>query len=302
MKKAAIEIGSNSIRYMFGITNKDSVDIITEKRVVTRLRDSVETTQMIAKHNLDQSLKCINKFLKDAEEEGILSTRVIATDVLRKAANKDTVIAFLEKELDRKVHVLSPEQEAHFAFLGATQSTTADKNFLVCDIGGGSTEIVCSELGHITYAKSLNLGAIALTEKHFTEAPPTQADIDSLTNNIKAEIMHLQKPKKPFTLITVGGTATTLSCLLLQKKYISKEINRFSISINPLCELIKKLEKSNTRQIETLPGMEREKADIILAGTNILKNIMLYFNAETAYPKTTGVLYGCLLSDQSLYI
>lgn len=300
MKKAVIEIGSNSIRYLFGEKINNTVDIITEKRIITRLRDSVAKTGKITEKNLLNTSKCLKKFITDAHKRKADKIQIIATDVLRKAANRDDVTDFLKNETGYDIKILSQEEEAHLAFFGATNQARTDKNFLVVDIGGGSTETVYSVSGNIAYAKSLELGAIRLSEDFFTQIPPAPEEIQKLNTHITTKIHSLKKPADKFTLIVVGGTATTISCVLMQKEYCTRAINDFAIEKNNLLTLTEKIKKMNNKEIESLPGMEKKKSDIILAGISILNNIMLHFDITTAYPKTTGVLYGCLLQKETL--
>lgn len=302
MRKAVIEIGSNSVRYLFGEKINNIVDIINEKRLVTRLRDSVEKTGYIEKKKLSETLGCVNKFISDAKKNQADNISIIATDVLRKAKNKDQAINYLNANTGYEIKILSPAEEARLAFLGATQSTNEEKNFLVFDIGGGSTEIVYGNKDKIKKSISLPLGAIRTTEEFLHNNPPKQEEIDNLINNINRHLKDIGLSVLQETAIGIGGAATAAACLLLKKDFIKREVHDFIIKEDDLVYLTDKLKSMPITELKSLPGMEKEKADIIFGGLYILKTLMNHFTVRNICVKTTGVLYGYLLTDyRTLY-
>lgn len=297
MLKAIIEIGSNSVRYLLGKDNGTSLEILSEKRIATRLRDSVGHTGLIQDKNLNESITVVQTLLTEAKKHNPATISIIATDVLRRANNKQEVKKIFEENIGREIDILSPNQEARLAFLGATINMSDTSDFLVIDIGGGSTEIIHGTKTNIYASSSLGIGAISLSESFLAAQPAGENDLQLLNSYIQKQISKLLKPENDFTMIGIGGAVTTAACALMQKNYNAKTVNDFIITKSKLTALIAAVSKMNTSEIATLPGIEEKKADIILAGLYVIENLMTHFNTEKLYTKTTGVIHGCLTND-----
>ena len=94
----------------------------------------------------------------------------VATSAVREAENRSTFIERARDEAGIDVEVISGFEEARLIHLGVLQAVPVyDRQVLVCDIGGGSTELVVGRKGDILTARSLKLGAIRLTRRYFAK-------------------------------------------------------------------------------------------------------------------------------------
>ena len=118
----------------------------------------------------------------------------------------------MKERLGIAPEVISGEEEAALSFAGATKEMPdALAPFLVVDIGGGSTEFV---IGHrnVEKAKSINIGCVRMSERHFKNNPASQNEIESARKDIQAAIAEaasIVDIKSAKSLIAVAGTATT---------------------------------------------------------------------------------------------
>ena len=95
--------------------------------------------------------------------------------------------------------VIPGTEEADLSFLGATSVVNRDDlpaPYLVVDLGGGSTELVIGGDGvsapttQVQGAFSMNIGSVRMTERHLTNDPPTQTQIDEAVVDVDDRLGH----------------------------------------------------------------------------------------------------------------
>src|SRR6185436_16357870 len=92
----------------------------------------------------------------------------VATSAVREAENRDVLIDRAWDEARVHVHVISGTEEARLIHLGVLQAVPIfDRRVLLCDIGGGSTELLVGLRGEVLASRSLKLGAVRLTSRFF---------------------------------------------------------------------------------------------------------------------------------------
>ena len=81
-------------------------------------------------------------------------------------------------------------------------------------------------------------------------------------------------PTKPYKLIGIGGTATSLSTIKQElKTYCSEMVHESTISKDELEHIIDSLANKTIKERQNMVGLEAKRADIILAGAFLLLNI-----------------------------
>src|SRR5690606_16123772 len=122
--------------------------------------------------------------------------------------------------------VVSGAEEAELSFTGATGDVVAAGHpgpYLVCDIGGGSTEVVRGEAtptgSHGLQARSADVGCVRMTERHLASDPPTEPEIADATADIEAAIDTIVAEvdlSGAGTLVGLAGSITTATAHALR--------------------------------------------------------------------------------------
>src|ERR671939_355093 len=107
-----------------------------------------------------------------------------------------------------EMRIIGGEQEAVLTFRGASAGEEAP-SLQVCDVGGGSTEVIRAEAGRIILQTSLPIGSARLC-RLFTSDPPTAGEVARAHEEAERVLVALL-PWKPGRLLITGGTATTLA-------------------------------------------------------------------------------------------
>ena len=175
---------------------------------------------------------------------------------------------------------------------------------IVLDIGGGSTELVCINNNTILKTESIPLGVITLTERYLGHDPPTPNDISELRHAIgKTILLHgllegMWKNHK--LLLGTAGTITTLAALDLgMNEYNGDRINGHLLTKHTVEQLFEVLLKKNSSERGALPGLEPDRATVILAGTALVLEIMKALRMETIQVSDAGLLEGVLIQKIS---
>lgn len=148
---AAIDIGSNSIGLVVAqVLPGGGYHILNQERENTRLASVLASTGRLDITAMNQTLAALRNFLTIAQGFGAPEMRAIATSAIREAVNGQAFCERIQAELQLKVEVITPREEARLAFLSVTRAfAVANREVAIADIGGGSTEIVLASSGFV---------------------------------------------------------------------------------------------------------------------------------------------------------
>ena len=298
---AAIDIGSNSIRIVVAEAQTGGrYRILDEERETTRLGRALASTGQLDRQSIDASLAALRRFKAIAAGLGVESLRAIATCAVREATNGGEFCRQVEQVLELPVEVVSSQKEAHLAFHSVRRRfDLAGRNTLLVDIGGGSTEIVLAGGELIESIYATRLGAVRLSEKFGGGQSLAGDDFDRLQRWINRELKKgTDKPAAPIhLLIGSGGTFTSLASMVMAAKGQSRlPVAGCQVSRAELRHLVDRLRKMSLKQRREVPGLNPDRADIIVPGLAIIDRIMWRFKVNLLQVHSFGVRDGLLLS------
>ena len=297
MKAAAVDIGTNSCRLLIGEKKLDkSFNILVRKLEITRLGEGVDQNRKLKKAAVDRVFKALKKYKAIIENYQVEKTRVVGTSALRDVDNSDLLSSKLN-QLGFKLEIISGKKEAELNYLGAASSL--DSDFLLIDIGGGSTEFIWTEAGEIKF-KSLDLGCVRMTEKFISnpEEKIKSAEADAIKSYVKRLLAANFNFNKNLKVKGVGGTITTLAAVKLgMEDYDSDRIEDLQIKKSELEEICNNLSSLDLEKRREVKGLQPKRADIIIAGLIILKNILEYIDSRSLDVSDKDLLYGLLKEE-----
>jgi len=300
MRVAAIDCGTNSIRLLIADIDGTNFREIVREMEIVRLGQGVDKTGQFHPDAITRTLAAVDSFARTIAAKGVEKIRFCATSATRDATNRDLFINGVKERLGIEPEVIPGEVEASLSFQGATKDfNKVEGPFLVIDIGGGSTEFVFGT-DKVEFAKSMNIGCVRMSERHFTggEAEPGQiaaatADIDEAIAQA-AKIVPIKDAK---TLIAVAGTATTVAAAALDLP----EYDRYSIHLSRISaektHAISKQFLAMSRDARAALGyMHPGRVDVIGAGALVLSRIMYATGASEFVASESDILDGMVWS------
>jgi exopolyphosphatase/guanosine-5'-triphosphate,3'-diphosphate pyrophosphatase len=296
MRVAAIDCGTNSIRLLIADIDGGSFREIHREMEIVRLGQGVDKTGQFHPDAIIRTLAAVDKFAIEIAKRGVEKIRFCATSATRDATNRDLFIDGVKARLGIAPEVIPGEVEAALSFQGATRDFPAtDGPFLVIDIGGGSTEFVFGTTD-VEFAKSMNIGCVRMSERHFTggDADPGQiaAAIEDIDEAIvqAAKVVPITQSK---TLVAVAGTATTVAAAALElDNYDRYAIHLSRISAEKVHAASKSFLSMKREDREALGFMHPGRVDVIGAGSLVLSRIMLATGAAEFVASESDILDG----------
>lgn len=296
MRVAAIDCGTNSIRLLIADIDGNNFREILRDMEIVRLGQGVDQTGAFHPDAIARTLAAVDKFAPEIARRGVEKIRFCATSATRDASNRALFIDGVKERLGIEPEVIAGEVEAALSFTGATKDF--DKShapFLVIDIGGGSTEFVFGSEG-VENARSMNIGCVRMTERHFAHAENRSDAINAAIADIDAAIAEAAKDvpiTSAKTLIAVAGTATTVAAGALElPEYDRYSIHLARISAARTHEISLFFLNSSRDELMAKGYMHPGRVDVIGAGSLVLDRIMKATGATEFVASESDILDG----------
>lgn len=297
MKAAVIDIGTNSCRLLIAEkASAQSLKVLERRLEITRLGEGVDEKKELKREAVERVIAAIKKYKKIIDQYQLSQIRIVGTSALRDVKKPELLAEEIE-ELGLKLEIISGEKEAELNYLGAASDLKDD--FLLIDIGGGSTEFVWPEAGELNF-KSLDIGCVRMTERYIPnpEAEIKFEQLDKMKDNIYQYLKNELSLNKDYKIKGVGGTITTLAAIKLKMEvYDSKKIENLKVEKNELSKIINNLASLPLKKRKKIKGLQPKRADIITAGLVILKIILDYVDSDELYVSDHDLLYGLLKNE-----
>ena len=280
---AAVDIGTNSVHGVVArMTPGDAgprFEILEREKEMVRLGSSAGDMRELTEHAIDRAVAALDRFRQVAEVHDAPITAV-ATSAVREADNRDDLIDRAWDEARVHVTVISGVEEARLIHLGVLQAVPVyDSRLLLCDIGGGSTELLVGRRGEVLASRSLKLGAIRLTRRFF-DGNLTPGAVDACRRHVRSTIAPFAREVRRLDVeVAVGssGTIATLAQMAALRATGSRprSVSNLALTREQLDDLVAELTAApSTEARAELPGLDAGRADIILAGAIILEQVV----------------------------
>ena len=300
MRVAAIDCGTNSIRLLIADIDGSNFREVVRDMEIVRLGQGVDQTGQFHPDAIARTLAAVDKFAAEIVKRGVEKIRLCATSATRDATNRDLFVDGVRDRLGIEPEVISGDEEAALSFAGAIKDLNpTDGPFLVVDIGGGSTEFVFGTTT-VEAAKSVNIGCVRMSERHFANDPATPAQIELARADIEAaiaqaaEVVSMTKAK---TLVAVAGTATTVAAAALNlAEYDRYAIHLSRISAQQTHDASTMFLTSDREHRLALGYMHPGRVDVIAAGSLVLSEIMKATGATQFVASESDILDGMAYS------
>jgi exopolyphosphatase/guanosine-5'-triphosphate,3'-diphosphate pyrophosphatase len=277
---AAIDCGTNSLRLLVADVDTGTgtlVDLHRQMEIV-RLGEGVDRTGRLGDDALARTFAVCDRYAAVLRDLGAERIRFVATSASRDAENRDDFVAGVLERIGVEPEVVSGDEEARLSFTGATRGLTgAEAPYLVVDIGGGSTEFVLGTTEPVA-ARSVDVGCVRLTERHFTSDPPSRDQIDALVADADAAIS-LAAQTVPLgearTLVGLAGSVTTLTAVALgQTEYDASAIHGVRVSAAIVAEWSDRLLAMTHEERSRFAVIHPGRVDVLNAGVLVLRRIL----------------------------
>jgi exopolyphosphatase/guanosine-5'-triphosphate,3'-diphosphate pyrophosphatase len=296
---AAVDQGTNSTRLLVAEPDEaGGFEDLARDMVITRLGQGVDETGRLSPEALQRTLVVLARYVRRARALHVGRIRVAATAAVRDAANATDFERPVHELVGSPLEIVSGEEEARLSFIGATRGLDAPPPFLVLDIGGGSTEFVLGS-ERPSAAISMQMGSVRLTERFVRSDPPESTELDRMRAAIGELLDDVERAipaHEERTFVAVAGTSTTVQAVALGLNFYDPErIHRTRLARTDAARVSLRLAAMTTAERAALPVMAPGRADVIVAGSVILVEVMERFGSDEAVVSETDILDGLVL-------
>jgi exopolyphosphatase / guanosine-5'-triphosphate,3'-diphosphate pyrophosphatase len=279
---AAVDCGTNSLRLLIAEPTKSGgLEDLERRTEIVRLGQGVDATGEFHPDALARTFTVVEQYAELIEQAGVPVDRIhfVATSASRDVSNRDAFFDGVRQRLGVTPDVITGDREAQLSFTGALSRVQPEgEPVLVMDIGGGSTEfIIGSAVGEMSFAISLDIGSVRITERFLKSSPPAADDLAAAAAHVDGL---LESSNVDFasvgTWIGVAGTATTLAGVYLElPEYDRERVHGSVIPSKGLAALLDRLSTMTVEEIRNLPSMHPGRADVITGGNLIASRVAL---------------------------
>jgi len=273
-----IDIGSNTVRLsVYRLSENGAYRVVDQGRWAARLSQRMTAEGALPDDAVEELAEVLRRYLLICDKHGASNVRAVATAAVRQAANRDAVIAKLREATGLSVEILSGEDEARIGSKAMLNSMHFADGYVV-DIGGGSTEITLVRGRKVVSAVSFPIGCVNVSAKFGLGsgpvAPSTLADIQSEVRRLLRKMKWISE-HADLPLIGLGGTVRALAKLHQQESaYPYHRLHGYELQLAGISSTLELLASISVNQRRKLPGLSKDRGDVIVPGLAILIAVM----------------------------
>ncbi|WP_373842485.1 exopolyphosphatase [Limosilactobacillus sp.] len=270
---AIVDLGSNSARMAITEIAPDGrFREIKRVKENTRLSAGMGRENILQKRSMDRTIAALERFKKIYEGMPNTQVRAITTAAVRQAHNRQVFLNRVQEEVGLKLQVLSGKKEAYYDYLGVIRTMKLN-HCLILDVGGASCELVLVQQRRARDLISIPVGAVTLSEQFRLNGYVRSADL------FRAQVaMNERLTKIPWLryatrvpIVLLGGANRTLARMTWAYHHRHRHqrqhsIHGYHISARVVFATYRELLNRNLAQRKRMPGLEADRADIIIGG------------------------------------
>jgi exopolyphosphatase / guanosine-5'-triphosphate,3'-diphosphate pyrophosphatase len=264
------------------------------------LGEGVDQTKRLSPVAMDRVIHCLQEWRNVIDDYQVEASSVVATSAVRDAANRDDFLERVKREAGFEVEIITGDEEARRTLLGIRSGLPAGvTDILALDIGGGSTEFILDRPGEKPVVRSIDIGVVRLCERVLHHDPPTNEEVQQAREWVRRETKTAVAEMAGFETATFVGTAGTVTSLsaMAQKlpTYKPVRIHNYRLKLETIRELEQTLRSRTKTERVGLPGLEKNREEVIAAGAIIIRTILETLGQQSVLVSDRGLREGLLI-------
>jgi exopolyphosphatase/guanosine-5'-triphosphate,3'-diphosphate pyrophosphatase len=283
LKLAAIDIGSNAIRFQVSTALDNSPVLLFKKleyiRFPLRLGHDVFSTGRISTKSVEKFKKLMRAFKLLVELYEVTDYMFCATSAMRESENGTELTNEILEELGITIHIIDGNREAEL-INRAISSFLTEKTYLHIDVGGGSTELNLYTAGKKIKTRSFKIGSVRVLEGN--DSPVIWEDMERWVK---------ENVKKSFGKVTAVGTGGNISKIF----ELAKQRPGKTLSLKKVKEIRDMIDSYSLEERIYRLQMNPDRADVIIPAAGIYTKVMEWAHATSILVPEVGLKDGIML-------
>lgn len=269
---AAIDLGSNSFHMVLARADHGEVRILERLGEKVLLGAGLDKHGNLSEEAMQRGLDALRRFGQLINGLPPGAVRIVGTNALRTARNRDVFIDRVKQIVGHRVGVISGREEARLIYLGVAHTLADDEGKrLVVDIGGGSTEFIIGERFESLLRESLNIGCVSFGRRYFPDGQISAARYTNAYTAARLELMPIEQSiHRQHWQNAVGASGTIRA---IGQCISSQGLSDGTVTRDGLRWLKERvLQATDVEQLD-IPGLKPERRTILPSGLAILEAV-----------------------------
>lgn len=291
---AAIDLGSNSFHMMVAELEGNSIRKVDSLRMPTRLGAGLDDKKRLKPETVKMALDALSQYAERLRDVPRKNIRMVGTNTLRRAKDRDAFMIEARRILGLPIEIISGREEARLIYSAVSHTfPDANRQRLVMDIGGGSTELVIGKGFEAKLMESVNMGCVSYTGS-FLSGDEGITALTMKRATVEAEL-ELQPLKVAYTecgwdeVIGCSGTIKAAARMLAELS-----ITDGAITYDGLKRLIKEIIKAGTVAELKLESISESRMQVVAGGLAVLRAIMKTLDIEVMQASQVALREGLI--------
>ncbi|PAK83577.1 exopolyphosphatase [Lentilactobacillus parakefiri] len=295
---AVIDLGSNSVRMTISrISDDGTYETVAEEKEYVRLSENMGAEKILQPEAIERTIAALKGFKVIYSKLDNLTIKAVATAAVRQATNQKQFLKRVKNDIGINLTVISGAKEAYYDYVGVNETLPAT-NAVIIDTGGASAEIILVQNGKVSNLISIPIGSVTLSSKF------DLADVISAKEVFKAMIFVNEIFQNVWWLrnglnlpiIGLGGSNRTLAKINRRFNNLldTNDIHGYQLRDSLINETFERIIDMNLEERKKVPGINKERADIIVGGLIPVILLMNYLDSDRIMFSTSGLREGIL--------
>lgn len=276
MKVAILDLGTNIFNLLLSEISGKTYKILKVVKIPSFIGAGGFSTGKLSEEAMSKSIDVLGKIREIIDKEGDVDfIKVFATSAFRDTVNGSEFANSIRDNFGFEVEIISGDREAELIYKGIRESFLGwDENVLMCDIGGGSNELIIADQEKILWKRSFNLGILRLKEKFKPGDPMKEDEIKMIKTYLEQELEPLFEACKRYLPKLMTGSSGSFDTL---RELLYTEDNTLPVRELDLIDLgvlHQKLLVSNRDERLRMPGMSPVRVDYMVLGSIFIQLVI----------------------------
>ena len=275
--------------------------MLIQLKQTVRLGEGEFDDQVLQPEAIDRAVSVSQQFASMIRSYGADDIIAVATAATREAKNQREFVQRLQDAAQLDGRVVSGQEEARLIYLGVSSGFhLKNRQAFFIDIGGGSTEVILGTQHQYRYLNSLRLGAIRLSGQ-FPAGPHgvvSPGKYNRILHYVQRHAVHTLREMRAHDIDLAIGSSGTIENLadIAARRFAKHRLQRDGVLTAPhLREVVKLLGAMPLKERRRVPGLNPERADIVMAGAAILEGFMQALEISAIRISDRGLREGLLM-------
>ena len=290
---AVVDVGSNTIRLVeYEVVGEAGLRVVRAYKEVPRLGESLVDGEGLSPRAIDEGARAVRKLLQRLPPNDRRTVVAVATSAVRDAPNGEAFVRRVHRLTGVTPRIITGEEEGRYAYLGVSGAWRLASDIVV-DLGGGSMQVAYTSKGQLVRAVSLPLGTVRLTGQFLEHDPPRDREVESLEEHVRDALARLPDRPRRGRVFVVGGTARALARTSMELTDSPlRTVHGHPLGPKEIKGLASVLRSMPAKRRREVPGIDRNRADVIVAGLLTMREVAERFGPASLTVSAHGIRDG----------